>query len=197
MNSTFLEPEELRALALRACGENVLIHRTAVLVNCRTISIADYVRIDPFVVISVSGGITIGRHVHIAAHCSFTGSGKIELEDYCGISHGTKVLSSTDDFSGAALTGPTIPGDLRSVQIGPIVVGRHVVVGANCVVLPGGSIGEGATVGALSLVKAPLAPWTVYAGVPARPIRERNRQVLVLEQRMTARSTNPDSSGQT
>lgn len=187
MNSTFLTPDELRALALKACGENVLIHRTAVLVNCSTISIGDHVRIDPFAVISVSGGMTIGDHVHISGHCMFTGSAVIEMQDYSGVSQGTKVLSSTDDYSGPALTNPTVPSELRSLRTEAIIIGRHVVVGANCVVLPGGSIGEGASVGALSLVKAPLAPWMVYAGVPARPVKERDRHALVLEQKMKSR----------
>lgn len=49
-------------------------------------------------------------------------------------------------------------------------------MGANCVVLPGVTIGEGCTIGALSLVNRDCEPWTVYAGTPARPIKARPRE---------------------
>jgi carbonic anhydrase/acetyltransferase-like protein (isoleucine patch superfamily) len=55
------------------------------------------------------------------------------------------------------------------------------VVGAGSVILPGCSIGEGTTVGALSLVNRKLDPWMIYAGAPARPLRERRRELLQLE----------------
>ena len=60
---------------------------------------------------------------------------------------------------------------------------KHSLIGSGCVVLagPGGLvIGEGASVGAMSLVKHDLEPWTVYAGIPARPIKKRD-EVRMLE----------------
>jgi len=54
-------------------------------------------------------------------------------------------------------------------------------------VLPGCDIGEGTTVGALSLVKASLAEWGIYAGVPARRLRDRSRDLLALERELLAR----------
>jgi galactoside O-acetyltransferase len=41
---------------------------------------------------------------------------------------------------------------------------------------------EGAAVGALSLVKSDLEQWTLYAGIPAKPLRQRDRdEILDLE----------------
>jgi acetyltransferase-like isoleucine patch superfamily enzyme len=40
---------------------------------------------------------------------------------------------------------------------------------------PGVTIGRGAVVGARSTVTRDVAPWTIVAGTPARPIGERNR----------------------
>ena len=49
-------------------------------------------------------------------------------------------------------------------------------------VLPGVTVGEGATVGALSLVNRDCEPWTIYGGVPARPLKARRKdRVLELE----------------
>ena len=45
-------------------------------------------------------------------------------------------------------------------------IGKYAVVGANAVVLPGVTLGEGCTVGALSLVNRDCEPWTIYAARP-------------------------------
>ena len=181
LNASFLSQEALQNLGFSSLGVNVLVHHTAVLVGCHAISLKDNVRIDPFCVLSASGGITIGRNVHIASHCSLTGSSLIEIGDFCGLSHGVHVFSANDDYSGAALTGPTVPIEYRNVCSAPVRIGNHTVVGSNSVVLPGCVIGEGVAVGAQSLVKADLEAWTIYAGTPARPIRARSRDLLTLE----------------
>ena len=180
-NAEFLGSEEVAALGLGAVGHHVLIHRTAVLVNTAAIFLGDHIRIDPFVLISASEQVRIGRNVHIAAYVSIVGAARIELDDFVGLSQGVRLLSSTDDFSGAHMTGPTIPERYKAIQSAPLRIGRHVVVGAGSVILPGCSIGEGTTVGALSLVNRPLDPWMIYVGAPARPLRERCRDLLQLE----------------
>ena len=50
-----------------------------------------------------------------------------------------------------------------------------VIIAPNCVILPGVTIGEGAAIGALSLIKEDVEPWTVVAGIPARKISDRPR----------------------
>lgn len=55
---------------------------------------------------------------------------------------------------------------------GPVVVGREVTIGANCTVLPGVVIGDGATVSAMSLVNRDVPPGAFVGGVPARPLRQ-------------------------
>ena len=180
-NAEFLGSEEVAALGLGAVGPDVLIHRTAVLVNCAAMFLDNHIRIDPFVLISASEQVRIGRNVHIAAYVSIVGAARIELDDFVGLSQGVRLLSSTDDFSGGHLTGPTIPKRYTSIESVPVKIGRHVVVGAGTVILPGCSIGEGTTVGALSLVNRPLDPWMIYVGAPARPLRARRRDLLQLE----------------
>jgi len=180
-NADFLTDDEVRSLGLGSMGRNVLIHSRAVLVNCEKIFLGENVRIDPFVLLSAGEGIRIGRNVHIAAYVSIVGAAGVDVRDFAGISQGARILSSTDDFSGAHLTGPTIPERYKSVQTASLFIGRHVVVGAGSVVLPGCSIGDGAAVGALSLVNKPLDPWKIYVGSPARPIRERRQDLMRLE----------------
>lgn len=57
------------------------------------------------------------------------------------------------------------------LRTGPVVIGRDVVIGANCTILAGVVIGDGALVSAHSLVNADVAPGGRVGGVPARPLR--------------------------
>lgn len=62
------------------------------------------------------------------------------------------------------------------LQAWSIVVGRQAWVAAEAFVGPGVSIGEGAVLGARAVTVKNLEPWGVYAGNPARRLRERRRQ---------------------
>jgi serine acetyltransferase len=57
------------------------------------------------------------------------------------------------------------------VKQGPVIIEDDVWLGTNAVVLPGVRVGRGAVVGAGAVVTRDVAPFTVVAGVPARPIR--------------------------
>jgi acetyltransferase-like isoleucine patch superfamily enzyme len=55
--------------------------------------------------------------------------------------------------------------------VGPVVVERRATIGANCTLLPGVVVGEGATVSAMSLVNRDVPPGELWGGVPARRLR--------------------------
>jgi dTDP-4-amino-4,6-dideoxy-D-glucose acyltransferase len=180
-NAEFLDFSALASLGIGAVGENVLIHRTAVLANCENLRLATNIRIDPFVVISAGKSVKIGRNVHIAAYASIIGAGEVDVGDFVGLAQGVRILASSDDFSGVYLTGPTISGEYKNVVSAGVSIGRHAVIGAGSVIMPGCSIGEGAIVGALSFVNKSLDPWMIYAGAPIRSIRSRRRDLIGLE----------------
>jgi acetyltransferase-like isoleucine patch superfamily enzyme len=58
------------------------------------------------------------------------------------------------------------------VPKGAIVIGDKAWIGFNAIILKGVSIGEGAVVGAGSVVTKDVPEWTIVAGNPARTIRE-------------------------
>jgi galactoside O-acetyltransferase len=181
----FLDADALRGIGLASIGTGVRIDEDARLIGARRIHIGSNVRIDAFALLSAGdGGIRIGDHVHVAAHCFVAGEAAIELDDFCGISCRVSVYSSTDDFSGESLTGPTVPAELRRVDSRPVRVGRHVIVGTGAVILPAVTIHDGSAVGALSLVRHDVAPGIVVAGMPAKPIGTRSAAVLALEKRL-------------
>lgn len=191
LNSAFLTTAQLAEIGFASVGTQVLVHPTCVIVGASRISIGDHVRIDPHTMIMTSDSeIRIGRHVHIASGVLLSGSCGITVEDFVGLSHGVKVFSRSDDFSGEHLTGPTIPGQFVSAEEGAVVIGRHAVIGAGSIVMPGVTVGTGAILGSLSLAKDSLAEWGIFAGVPARFLKERSKALLEDERRLAALESN-------
>jgi galactoside O-acetyltransferase len=176
-------------------GESVLIHAHARVLGVDRIHFGSHIIIDDFVFIGAHQELVLGNYVHIASHASITGGGRCVLADFVGISSGARILSGTDDFAGGGLTGPTVPAELRIVTRNQVIIESHAVIGLNAVVLPGVTVGEGATVGAGSVVTHDLAPWTIYAGAPARPLRPRDREsVLTAEARLYERYGRPSTT---
>jgi galactoside O-acetyltransferase len=184
----FLSREQLEDVGFESIGANVLISDKASLYNPGKISIGNNVRIDDFCVLSAGeGGIVIRDYVHIAVFSLLIGAGKIVMDDFSGLSSRVSIYSSNDDYSGSSLTNPTVPEQYRSVSVGNVYIGKHVIIGASCVILPDVNIGEGAAVGALSLVTKSCKPLRVYSGVPARPINDRKQGFKKFEQELLSR----------
>jgi galactoside O-acetyltransferase len=183
-NADFLDAEALARLPLAACGEHVLIDSSARLIGVENISIGNHVRIDAGTIIIATGSVRIDNYVHVAANCYLEGRGGIHLHDFVNISSYVSLHSVSDDFSGHSLTNPMTPEALKQLAIGAIVFERHAAIGVKGTVLPGVTVGEGAVIGGHSLARKSLAPWTIHAGVPARFLRDRSRDVLALEAEM-------------
>jgi galactoside O-acetyltransferase len=181
-----LAPDQITQLGLAAVGTDVTISDRCSIYGAGSISIGNHVRIDDFAVITARQPVVVGSFVHISAFAFLSGLFGIVIEDFVNVGPRAALLSGNDDFSGQWLPGPLVPEELRNVQGGCIHLGRHTIVGTHSVVLRGVSFGEGAVVGALSLVKESLAPWGIYAGVPARLIRPRGRGVEELAARLIA-----------
>lgn len=174
--------EMILAQGFASVGQNVRVSDKASFYGAERISIGDNTRIDDFCVLSAgSGGIRIGNNVHIAVFVSIIGAGEIEISDFVGISSRVAIYSSNDDYSGAAMTGPTLPVKYTNIRASDVHLGRHVIIGSGSVVLPGVTLEDGVAIGALSLVAKDCGAFTVHAGNPLRLIRERKRDLLILE----------------
>jgi acetyltransferase-like isoleucine patch superfamily enzyme len=101
----------------------------------------------------------------------------ITIGRYCSIAGDLLVLGGGEHFMDRISTYPFaskfgIPGADTKTR-GPVVIGSDVWIGARVTVLSGVNIGDGAVIGACSLVNRDVPPYAVAAGVPARIVRMR------------------------
>lgn len=145
----------------------------------------------------------VGRYCHIASGCSVAGGAgrTFRLGDFSSLSAGVRIWCTSDDFVNDIVT--IIPEGFPPIKehliAGDVTLGRLTAVGSNSVVMPDNEIPEGTVIGALSFVPpaAKLRAWTVYAGVPVREIRPRNRdqvlrQVEAFERELAGRRSQSD-----
>ena len=177
MNS-FYTQEELEQIGLKSFGENVLISRKVSIYGASNIEIGNHVRIDDFCILS--GNLKLGSHIHISAYSALYGAKSIVMEDYTGLSARCTVYSAVDDFSGNYLIGPMVDKAKTNVTGGQVTICKYVQIGAGCTIMPNLTINEGIAVGAMSFINKTLAPWGIYAGVPAIRIKERSKKLLEL-----------------
>jgi maltose O-acetyltransferase len=109
--------------------------------------------------------LKVGRGTVINSDCHFGNDDWIEIGDYAGVAMNVSFLTT-----GHALG----PSELRAgdVYTAPIVVGHGAWIGANAVILPGVTIGDGCVIGAGSIVRTDCAPDSLYCGVPAKLVKQ-------------------------
>ncbi|MCM2265584.1 MAG: acyltransferase [Desulfuromonadales bacterium] len=176
----YLSERQIAALGFKSIGKGVKISDRAAIYNHDQIEIGDYSRIDDFCVLS--GKIIIGRNVHIAIFCNIAGGSEgAKFDDFSGLSYGCHVITQSDDYTGRTMTNPTVPGKYKKECKKPVYIGRHCIVGTNSLILPGVTLQEGTSVGAMSMVTKTTDPWSVYFGIPAKRLKARKQDLLVLE----------------
>jgi galactoside O-acetyltransferase len=163
-------------------GRDVQIWPQAKIISPEVISIGDSVIVDDFVLLMGGRSTILGSFIHISSFTSVIGGGELVMEDFTTVSSGIRLFTGTDDFLGGSLVNSAIPHPYRLPIRTFVHIKKHAVVGANSVVLPGVTIGEGVAIGANSLVNKDCEPWTIYYGSPAKPMRSRPKEkILELE----------------
>lgn len=176
----FYSREELEKIGFKKLGNNVKISTKASIYRPHEIEIGDYSRVDDFCLLS--GKIIIGRNVHLAAYSNVSaGKHSVIFEDFSGLAYGCHVFTGSDDYSGETLTNPTVPLEFKGLSEADVILGRHVIVGTNSIIFPGVIIAEGCSIGAFTMVTKSTESWGIYFGIPAKRVKERKKDLLILE----------------
>ena len=177
----YYNEKELLLLGFKKLGRNVKISTKASIYNYGQIEIGNNSRIDDFCVIS--GKVLIGRNCHITPSCIIAGGEKgVSIEDFTTLAYGVKVFSQSDDYSGKTMTNSTVPAEYKSEFKKEVIIKKHSIVGAGSIIMPGVILENGTSVGAASLVLKSTEPWSIYVGSPAKKIKERQKDLLKLEE---------------
>ncbi len=182
-NSGYFNENDLKDAGFKALGQNVQIAKNCTIIGLENIEIGDNVRIDGYcsIIASGQGWLRLGSFIHIGGYCLLSAGDGIRMDDFSGLSQGVKIYSRTDDYTGRYLTNPTVPEKYTGITHGTVTLERHVIIGSGSVILPKVTIGEGSSVGALSLVTKSLESWGVFFGSPAKRLKNRLKHLLELE----------------
>ena len=127
-------------------------------------------------------GVEIGRHTYGLIKESFFVPHKnvpVQIGSFCSVGPGVLFICAAEHRVDTATTFPIqfVNGKIRNapgtVGKGPITVGHDVWIGARATILGGVTIGNGAVIGAGSIVTRDIPPYAIAVGNPARVIRYR------------------------
>ena len=146
-----------------------LISRDARVQFSSRISFGKGTVVKPFAVIQTGGGrISFGRDCAVSSfnHIS-AGTEEVKIGDFVRLGPNVTILGATRDFK----PGVRVMDQSFSKQV---VIADDVFIGAGAVILPGCRIGQGAVIGANSVVNDDIPANAIFAGVPAKHIRKRH-----------------------
>lgn len=170
MENIFFDIKELKA-----CGNNVIIGKTVRIRYPELVEIGDNVIIDDFTYISTS--LKLHNNVHISSGCKIIGgkNAYVEMCEFSTLAPNVVLSAGSDDYLSGIAT-PMVPIEYKGdVKIGKIILNKHCIVGSGSVVLPDVNFEQGACLGALSLANKNLSEYTLFAGIPAKKIKLRNK----------------------
>lgn len=151
--------ENISKSAILQPSENIHIHPTAEIKEyCiirsfdNPVYIGQYSQLNPFCVIYGGAGVNIGDNVMIGPHSVIAAGG----HEYRNLDIPMRHAGGTNK--------------------GPIIISNDVWIGANCTIADGVMIGQGAIVGANSVVTKNVEPFQIVGGCPAKPISSRLKQ---------------------
>ena len=159
---------------LNFCGDGVRLYPLCKMIRAQNAELDNYCQIFDYVFIDAGKSLKIGKHSTLTWNVLIEGGANTKIGDRVFIGPGTKILTSTYKINGY-YTVEHLPGKCQETDYGDIEIEDDAYIGANCVVMPGVKIGEGAVVGVNSLVKNDLEPWTVYVGTPCKAIGKREK----------------------
>ena len=138
----------LKSIA-KSCGNNIKIGHSVYLTYMDNCELGSNISINEFCSIGCKGGVKIGDNVSIA--------------------HRSTILSTSHNIPKKTMLIKDSGVILRKTTIG-----SDVWIGAGVVITAGVTIGNGAVIGANSVVTKDIPNYSIYAGSPAKLIRERN-----------------------
>lgn len=116
-------------------------------------------------------GCHVGKNVFIGEYVRMDiwHADLIYIDDYAHVTSGCRILCHQRDLTGYCVGDNA--ADLK-YRTGEVHIGKGVMLGMETMVMPGVTIGDGAIVGARSVVTKDIPPYTIAVGNPAKVIKQ-------------------------
>lgn len=166
----------LRLIAWRwlfkACG-SVRFGCSLFIAGSKNITIGNGVRIGKGSFLTANNGrLDLSDYVAVAPNVNIgADDGVIKIGKYTAIGPGTVIRAANHRFDRLDM-----PISLQGHVPGSVIIEDNIWIGANCVITPDVRIGEGAIVGAGSVVTKDVEAFSIVGGVPSHLIGYRNKQ---------------------
>jgi acetyltransferase-like isoleucine patch superfamily enzyme len=158
-------------LRMAAAGPYLFLGHRAEVVNPQRMRFGNSIVLqqDTLIACDPAGSVRLGDEVHVSRGCVIAcGKSELSIGDHTIIGEYTSIRNSNHGTRRDQLIRAQ-PQDCR-----PIRIGQDVWIGRGCAILPGVRIGDGAVVGANSVVTHDVEPYAVVAGAPARLVKYRD-----------------------
>ena len=165
---------------LRKVGDNVFISANVEIRRPHLVSIGSHIAIDTGFYCTTQ--LSLGDYIHIAPYVSIIGGAQslLTMCNFTNIAAGSRLICASDKHLGDGLPGPTIPEKYKDkIDFGPIFFEDFASIATNVVIMPGITLAEGSVVGACSLITKNTEPWTIYVGIPAKPVKARRKDKMI------------------
>jgi putative colanic acid biosynthesis acetyltransferase WcaF len=107
--------------------------------------------------------LTVGDHVWIGDDCVIHNMADVEIQSHAALAHQVFIAAAGHDISSPSM----------AYAHKPVVIEGQTWLASRSVVLAGVRVREGCVIAAGTVVSRDTPPWTVMAGNPARPLKER------------------------
>lgn len=166
---------QFKVEAFKEIGENVIFEVGVLVFHPEQIRIGKNVYIGHRTILKgyYQNEIVIGDHTWIGQNCFFHGAGGIRIGKGVGIGPTVQILTSM--HRSEDLTKPVLAHPLEFKEV---VIEDGSDIGIGSIILPGIRVGEGAIVGAGSVVTKEVPPFCIVAGNPAKFLRKRGASEL-------------------
>ncbi|WP_394256657.1 CatB-related O-acetyltransferase [Vibrio harveyi] len=118
----------------------------------------------------VDSSSKIGKYTYIGRNCKLT---KVEIGNYCSIGDNVTIGPGEHDIYASTLHRVGYSDAYEQLTIKPCKIGHDVWIGVDAVILRGVTVGNGAVIGANSVVTKDVKPYSVVVGSPAKEIKQR------------------------
>lgn len=145
----------------------------------------DNCRFEGDIIINAVAPVELGRYTVINGPNTdiFSSVNPVKIGSFCSIARSVSIQEFNHDFK--YFTSSFIEKNMMELpnnslcSKGPITIGNDVWIGAQCLILSGSTIGDGAVIAANSTVVGNIPPYSIVAGSPAKVIKYRFKPEII------------------